>query len=142
MSLDRRLAWSLLGARLSVFLVFLMWTIDKFVRPSHAVGVFESYYGVGGTDGLIPVLAGLEMLLLVAFVLGLARRFSYGAVLLLHAGSTLSAWAQYFAPFDGPNLLFFAAWPMLAACAALYALRDYDAFTIGGARSVARDAAH
>ena len=24
------------------------------------------------------------------------------------------------------NLLFFAAWPMLAACLALYLLRDYD----------------
>ena len=135
MSTSRRLAWSLLGLRLSVFLVFLVWTIDKFVRPSHAVGVFADFYGIGGTAGVIPVLAGIELLLLVAFVLGVARRFTYGAVLLLHAGSTLSSWAQYLAPFDGPNLLFFAAWPMLAACAALYALRDHDAFTIGGARA-------
>jgi hypothetical protein len=28
------------------------------------------------------------------------------------------------APFD--NLLFFAAWPMLAACITLYLLRDLD----------------
>lgn len=138
MSADRRLAWSLLGLRLGIFLVFFVWTLDKFMRPAHAAGVFENFYGLGGTGGLMPVLAGLEMLLLLAFVLGLARRFSYGAVLLLHAGSTLSSWAQYLAPFEGPNLLFFAAWPMLAACAALYALRDYDAFTLGGARAALR----
>ena len=33
---------------------------------------------------------------------------------------------QYLAPFEGPNLLFYAAWPMLAACFALYRLRDLD----------------
>jgi len=46
--------------------------------------------------------------------------------LVLHAVSTLSSFKQYLAPFDGPNLLFFAAWPMLAACFALFILRDLD----------------
>lgn len=36
----------------------------------------------------------------------------------------LSPWQQYRNPFD--NLLFFAAWPMLAAWIALYMLRDED----------------
>ena len=30
------------------------------------------------------------------------------------------------APFTGGNIMFFAAWPMLAACFALYRLRDQD----------------
>ena len=48
----------------------------------------------------------------------------------MHAGSTFSAYAQYYDVFN--NLLFFAAWPMLAACAALYLLRDADTkFTLG-----------
>ena len=42
----------------------------------------------------------------------------------MHTVSTLSSWRQYLDPFD--NLLFFAAWPMLAACIALYLLRDHD----------------
>lgn len=42
-------------------------------------------------------------------------------VLLLHGISTLSSYRQYLDPFN--NLLFFAAWPMLAACFALYLLR-------------------
>jgi hypothetical protein len=40
--------------------------------------------------------------------------------------------ANYFSPWEGANLLFFAAWPMLAAAWALWWLRDYDTlFTVG-----------
>lgn len=66
------------------------------------------------------------MILLLAFVAGVARRWTYGLVLVLHGVSTLSSFKQYLHPFTGPNLLFFAAWPMLAACFALYHLREDD----------------
>lgn len=135
MTKERRLAISLLMLRLGIFIVMMMWTIDKFVRPDHAAGVFSNFYGVSGLDAQIAyVLGALELGLLLAFVAGIARRWSYGIVLVLHGGSTLSTWSQYLHPFEGPNLLFFAAWPMLAACAALYLLRDWDAYTVGGAR--------
>lgn len=134
MNQHRRLALSLLMLRLGIFVVMLTWTIDKFVRPDHVASVFSTFYGVDGLDvQLAYVLGALELILLLAFVAGVARRWSYGIVLLLHAGSTLSSWSQYLHPFDGPNLLFFAAWPMLAACAALYLLRDRDACTLGTA---------
>ncbi len=111
--------------RIGVFIVMLMWTLDKFVRPGHAAGIFKKFYGI---DGLSPtvfyVIGALELLLLVGFVTGTAKRYTYGLVLLLHTISTLSSYQQYLAPFD--NLLFFAAWPMLAACIALYLLRDLD----------------
>ena len=111
--------------RIGVFIVMLMWTLDKFVRPEHAAGIFKKFYGI---DGISPtvfyVIGALELLLLVGFVTGTAKRYTYGLVLLLHAISTLSSYQQYLAPFD--NLLFFAAWPMLAACIALYLLRDLD----------------
>jgi putative oxidoreductase len=58
------------------------------------------------------------------------KRISYGGVLILHSISTLSSYRQYLDPFN--NLLFFAAWPMLAACVALYLLRDVDTkWTVG-----------
>jgi len=111
--------------RIGVFIVMLMWTLDKFVRPGHAAGIFKKFYGI---DGISPtvfyVIAALELLLLVGFVTGTAKRYTYGLVLLLHAISTLSSYQQYLAPLD--NLLFFAAWPMLAACITLYLLRDLD----------------
>lgn len=59
------------------------------------------------------------------------KRLVYGLVLALHAVSTFSAFRQYLDPFS--NLLFFAAWPMLAACFALYYLRDLDTlWTVDG----------
>lgn len=141
MNQQRRIALSLL-LRLGVFLVMLMWTIDKFARPDHAAGVFANFYGVSGLDAQMAYLSGaLELILLLAFLVGFARRWSYGLVLVLHGVSTLSSWQQYLNPFEGPNLLFFAARPMLAACAALYLLRDVDTYTIGHTRPAPRLAA-
>ena len=61
------------------------------------------------------------------------KQFTYGTVLLLHGVSTLASFRLYLTPFEDPSLLFFAAWPMLAACFALYYLRDLDTmWTVGG----------
>lgn len=120
-----RVARALCGLRLSVFLVMLMWTLDKLVNPGHAASVYESFYlapGIGRTA--LAILAIAELALLLGFVSGYRKRLTYGVVLVLHAISTLSSYRQYLAPFE--HLLFFAAWPMLAACFALYSLRDLD----------------
>jgi putative oxidoreductase len=139
MNLPKRLRWALLGLRLSIFLVMLMWALDKFIRPEHSAGVFTHFYAVTGLgNATFLVLGASELVLLLAFVIGFARRFTYGVVLLLHAGSTLSSWQQYAHPYDGVNLLFFAAWPMLAACAALYLLRDADTLTLDGRQQAAQ----
>jgi hypothetical protein len=73
-----------------------------------------------------------ELALLAAFVAGAVKPWSYGLVTLLHGISTLASFRQYLAPFEGPNLLFFAAWPMLAACVALFLLRDRDTLGVVG----------
>lgn len=139
MNSPKRLSWALLGLRLSIFLVMLMWTLDKFIRPEHSAGVFAHFYAVTGLgNATFLVIGAMELLLLLAFVAGLARRYTYGAVLLLHAISTLSAWHQYTHPYEGTNLLFFAAWPMLAAGAALYLLRDADTMTLAGRQQAAQ----
>lgn len=120
-----RIPLALLTLRLGVFLVMLMWTLDKFVNPGHAAMVFENFYGIGNLGQAIFYVIGIaELILILAFVIGYKKRLTYGAVFLLHGISTLSSYQQYLAPFD--NLLFFAAWPMLAACFTLYYLRDLD----------------
>ena len=117
----------LLALRVSVFLVMAMWTLDKFARPEHAGKVYEAFYFLPGLGkGVLLVVGIAEAALLVGFLAGYRKRLTYGLVLLLHAVSTLSSFRQYLAPFDKGNLLFFAAWPMLAACWALYLLRDHD----------------
>lgn len=113
--------------RISIFLVMFMWTIDKLIRPEHAAGVFENFYFLSGVgNSPMYTIAAAELLLLFAFLLGIKRKFTYGAVLVFHGISTLSSFKQYLSPFEGASLLFFAAWPMLAGCYLLFMFRDQD----------------
>jgi putative oxidoreductase len=124
---DKKLQLPLLFIRLTVFLVMAMWTIDKFINPGHASKVYESFYHIAGLEfAVMYVIGAIELIILLLFVAGFKKKYTYGVVLALHTVSTLSSFKQYLAPFDGPNLLFFAAWPMLAACFALFILRDQD----------------
>jgi hypothetical protein len=126
-----RLSLALLTLRLSVFVVMLVWTLDKLVAPAHAAGVFEHFYAIGGLGRLAMYAIGVvELIIIIGFVLGAARRFTYGAVLAFHTVSTLASFPMYLNPAAGR--LFYAAWPMLAACFTLYLLRDSDRlWTIG-----------
>lgn len=124
-----RLAVSLLLLRLGVAVVMLFWTADKFLNPNHTASVFSHFYGLDGIGSQVTlVIGGIEALVVLAFTIGLFRSFSYAAVLLMHSASTIASWRQYAEPLD--NLLFLAAWPMLAACGTLFLLRRYDEFTI------------
>lgn len=123
----RHLSLSLLLLRLGVFIVMAMWTLDKFVNPAHSTAVFEKFYAIPGVEyAVMYAIGAAEALLILLFVAGIQKKYTYGTVLILHTVSTLSSFRQYLAPFDGPNLLFFAAWPMLAACIVLFLLRDED----------------
>lgn len=124
---DDRISLSLLFMRISVFLVMFIWTLDKFINPQHAASVYAAFYFMKDLGPTVMfVIGALEMAILVAFLIGFQKKWTYGAVLLFHAVSTLSSFKQYLAPYDGANILFFAAWPMLAACVALFLLRDMD----------------
>jgi uncharacterized membrane protein YphA (DoxX/SURF4 family) len=115
-SLDNRdrVGVALLVLRLTVFLVMLIWTIDKFVRPDHPASVYEHFYFLRGFGPAIIYAIGMaELVLLIGFVIGFAPRLTSGLVLLLHTVSTFSSFRQYLHPYDGPNILFFAAWPIL-----------------------------
>lgn len=132
-NVEKKLRLSLLLLRIGVFIVMFMWTLDKFVNPAHSARILENFYSLPGADAaLIHVLGAAELVLLFAFLGGLMKKWTYGTVLLLHTLSTLSPIRQYLAPFD--NLLFFAAWPMLAACIALFLLRDEDRLWTLGSR--------
>ena len=103
----------------------LFWTLDKFINPDHSIKIFEKFYAISGLgESIAYILGTLQLMLVIAFVAGIKKRITYGLIFLLHGASTLSAYGQYFDAFN--NLLFFAAWPMLAACFALYLLRDED----------------
>ncbi len=122
-----RVSLVLLLTRISIFITMSIWVLDKFVQPEHTAAVFRAFYGIGGIGTSVAyVLGAVQMLIVVAFVLGYQKTLSYGLVLLMHTASTLVSFPKYIAPFESANLLFFASWPMLAACFSLYYLRELD----------------
>lgn len=126
--LQRQLGLGLLTLRLSIALVFIMWALDKVLVPEHAMKVFSGFYGLDISSGFSVALGIAQLAFIGIFVAGLWKNLTYLAILVLHAGSTFSSFAKYLDPFN--NLLFFAAWPMLAACFALYLLRDHDIYVL------------
>ena len=135
MKTEEKLRLSLLLLRLGVFIVMFMWTLDKFVNPDHAIGIYKQFYFLSGVPtGIMYALGAAEMVIILGFVVGFMKRWTYGIVLVLHAVSTLSSLGRYLDPWK--NLLFFAAWPMLAACVTLFLLRDEDTlYAVRGRRS-------
>lgn len=129
---SRHLHLSLFLLRITVFVVMVMWSLDKLLVPGHAAAVFGNFYGFPDIGaGLLLAIGLVQLAIEIAFVLGLWRLWTYGYVLIAHGISTLSSWRQYLDPFD--NLLFFTAIPLLGACSALFLMRDDDTLlTIGG----------
>ncbi len=51
MDFEKKLSVSLFSMRVTIFIVMLMWTIDKLIRPEHASAVYEKFYGLSGVMG-------------------------------------------------------------------------------------------
>ena len=106
--IQNRLQWSLLSLRVTIFIVMFVWTLDKFVNPAHGMAIFEKFYGIGGVPEMaVYVMGALQLALVLAFLAGLAKKYTYGLIFMLHGGSTLSSFQQYLDAFN--HLLFFAA---------------------------------
>lgn len=133
-----RVPLAMLLLRLGVFVVMAIFTIDKFVNveraitalqefPLHPLIFLTNFAFIGGlTKPVMYAVGVIELAIIVGFLLGFKKRMTYGTVLVFHAISTISTYKNYVTPFEGVHLLYFAAWPMLAACFALYYLRDLD----------------
>lgn len=124
---SKKLELSLFLLRFSIFVVMLVWTLDKFFNPAHAAKVFAIFYKIPNLTNEVMIGIGIiELILIVGFLVGYKKKFTYGFVLFIHAVSTISSYKVYLAPLKMPNMLFWAAIPMLAACVGLFWLRDHD----------------
>jgi hypothetical protein len=118
---------SLFILKLGVLAVLVMWNVDKYVNPEHTAGVFNRFYLVSSLNlNMSYIIGGLQSIVLLMFTFGMYKKFSYGLVFVMHLISTLSTWEMYLDPWGPRNLLFFAAWPMLAATWVLFKHRDED----------------
>jgi putative oxidoreductase len=127
MSVDNRLRIGLAAIRIGVVLLFLPWIATKFISPEAIQGVFAKYYFVEQLPFAASYALGtVQALLVLGFLLGVFKFWTYGAVLVMHTVSTLSTWQQLLTPGEGPNILFWAAVPTLAAIFALFLVREKD----------------
>src|SRR5260370_38339514 len=104
MKTENRLPLTLLLLRLSEFLVMFVWTVDKFVEPQHASKIMAAFYAIGGVSNFVIYLfAKIELAVIVAFLLGFVKKWSFGLVLIMNAGSTLASYKKHLQPMESPN---------------------------------------
>jgi putative oxidoreductase len=121
----QKIEWALFLLRLGIFIVMFIWVIEKFINPDHLVRNLAYFYYTDGVSETISYIVGtLELIVVLAFLAGLWKRYTYGIVMIAHGLSTFVSWKQY-TPI-AYNIVFFTAWPILAACIALYMLRHLD----------------
>lgn len=126
MNTDARLQNGLLLLRLSTGVFFLVWGIEKLVEPEKAANVFRVFYFSDPPTDLVIVLGVLQTAIILAFMAGFQKRLTTGLLFAMHLVSTLSSWERIITPYDIPNILFWAAIPIVFALWLLYTCRDLD----------------
>jgi len=129
MTEDKTLGWALFSMRIGLAIMFLIWALDKLLNVEHAKKVFQSFYGQNAetmSSALPYALGAVQLLLVLAFAAGAFKTISYGALLLMHVATTIVSLKMHAMPFDVPQILFWANWPILGALIALFLLRDRD----------------
>jgi putative oxidoreductase len=140
---DPRLPLCLFLIRAGVFFDLFMWNMDKFFHPLQTSRIFAGFYSVGRglpftselSYAAVYLMGGIQLALILAFLLGVRKRFIYGLIFALHTVSTFAPWERFLQPFTSHTLLFLVSFPMLGGIGALYYLRERDVlFTVGAGR--------
>lgn len=126
MTLERRLEWSLLAMRIGVGAVFLVWTIDRLTNYAHNSGMMAHYYGVSIPPLVLTAMGIAELVVVLAFLMGVKKTWSYGIILALHTVTTIISSHRLLPPYEIHQLLYFGSLPMLGACIGLFLLREKD----------------
>ena len=123
---DRQLEISLAIVRLSTAFFLSIWAIDKIIGAPSAIKTFSKYYMTMDSTAVIIAIGVAQLIIFLLFAGGMFKTFTYGAVLLMHTGSVLASIPRYMDPLARPNILFWAAIPVLGAIIMLFILRDRD----------------
>lgn len=132
---ETKISIALLIMRLTLAAFFGVWSSLKFFRPSWFENVFQNTYGLDFASKDMSAIVGvIQILIVLAFVLGAYRTLSYAALGLMQAAGVLGSLPNLMNFTSYPNNLMWAAVPALGAVVALFILRDYDRFTVDGWR--------
>ena len=102
-------AWSLLGLRISMGWLLVVWGADKIFNTEHGIAVAEKYYfGLMASEVILPF-----------------------AGILAVATSVIDPWGWY---LDGSNALFYPSLIIFAASVLLIAFMNEDRFCVDAKR--------
>lgn len=126
--MNNKITNALFVLRITVSIVFIMWTGNKFINPVNAQDVYSGFFFMPELGMAIFLGIGIaEAILIALFLVGRFKSVTYLTILVLHTFSTLAPYNIYLDPYSGgPSLLFFTAFSMWGACFTLYYLREYD----------------
>ena len=120
--------------RFGIAFFFAIWALEKFVKPETTVAIWKAFYFVDALPIQASYLIGvIQAATILLFFFGVLKFWTYGLLLVMHAGSTILSFDRILDPYTGSNHLFAAAVPVLGALLALFILRDEDTlFTLSG----------
>jgi len=136
MTNERRIEIALLIIRVTTALFLGMWATLKFHRPEWQRNIFENFYNVNFltvTDNLSYFLGVVQIIIVLAFVSGFMRKWTYGLVMLMSAAGVIGSLGSFVEYYNYPKNLMLTSIPTLGALIALFILRDMDnLFSLSG----------
>lgn len=126
MTSTRKMEIGLATIRITTAAFFLVWSLEKIIAPEIAQKVFARFYASTISPSVSIALGILQTAIVLLFLAGLFKLWTYGAILGMHAVSTLSSYEPLLNPYTPPNHLFWAAVPTLGAIFALFLMRKED----------------
>lgn len=121
----------LLVLRLTLGIFLLQWAVEKFVNPERFQRIWDYFYFYDLKIDFVPIMGGVQIVIILALLAGFYRRLSYGAAFAMHSISVVATWRELIDPYDltTHNHLFMTGVPVLAAFWLLYMLRDFDLYS-------------
>jgi putative oxidoreductase len=131
-------ARSLLLLRLSLGVLMLIWGVDKLVNVKHGMKVSEHFYlGAFNSEMMLKAFGVLQIALGALLLFGIARRYTYPALLAITGTTLLGVWKSVLDPWGwylkGGNVLFYLSLIIFAAGLVLWAFRDEDRIVVARA---------
>ena len=127
MTNEKRLEIGLFVMRLSLGIFFIALIIQKFLAYRPTTVNFTGFYSIETSIFFYPVLF-TAIALIIIFLSGLCKTFSYGIFLGLQLVFVGSMYNEMFQPQQPNYVLFWASIPMTGAFISLFLLRDKDIF--------------
>ncbi|MEP1588752.1 MAG: hypothetical protein ABJR46_11820 [Tateyamaria sp.] len=135
---DRQDAAALFVLRLGLIWFIFLWAAHKIILPNQYRSLARNFDGVDPSVFQVYGLAVGQIVLCVLALVGIARLYSYGALLMMHAFTVSRRWEGFLDPFAlnergtfpiHRNQVIDLA--VLAAFIALVLLRHRDHFSLG-----------